>query len=119
MTDEYVNKVLLDLQTALAKLAAPATEQIAYLKKLELLPSADELALEFDDLVGLVPRLVEQGYLTQAQAQQLRGLDDILTEMSGSDELWTENALREHAIWREVRRLATLSEHAITWPVLN
>lgn len=119
MTDEYVNQVLLDLQSALAKLAAPATEQIAHLKKLELLPSVDELALEFDDLVGLVPQLVAQGCLTQEQAERLRGLDQILTEMSGSDDLWTENALREREIWQEVRRLAALSEHSITWPVLS
>lgn len=99
-------KVLASLQDVLARLAAPASAQIAYLQDLGVTPSIDELALEFDDIAVLVPELVENGRLTREQVETVMALDRTLQAMSGIDDLWNDAALRSDPRWAEVRELA-------------
>ena len=91
---------------ALKRLAAPAWEQRSYLASLGVLPLVDELALEFDDLVAFVPRLLEDGHLTRRQAEAIYAVDHKLTEMSRPDGPWDEADLGNHPDWADVRSLA-------------
>jgi hypothetical protein len=106
---ENSRQTLVDLEQALTRLADSAADQVAYLAKLGVLPSVDELALEFDDSFVLVPQLVRQGHLTREQAAMMASVSAQLARMSAMPELWTEAALRSHPDWEEVRRLAALS----------
>ena len=108
MATKETDKAVLELQNVLANLAAPAAEQIAYLERLGVLPLIDELALEFGDIVGLVPQLVEEGHLTADQATAVSAIDHMLSEMSDRHDLWTMDALLDHPAWQEVRRLAAI-----------
>ena len=88
------------LKTTLQRLAAPAREQVKYLRDLGTYPSLDELALEFDD--ALSPVRHELDALTV-----LRELDELLHRMSGpaNAELWEPGALTGDE-WQRVRALA-------------
>jgi hypothetical protein len=94
---------------ALTRLAAPASEQIAYVNLGRGLPvHIDELALELDDVYVLVPQLVGARWLTARQEALITVVSLRLGAMSGehNGELWTERALRECAEWKMVRALA-------------
>lgn len=100
-------QALLDqLVVAISRLARPPESQIAYLETLGTWPSADELALELDDVAGEV--LGPPALLSEHQKSVVRALDKQLGEMSGSDraELWSEEALRTSPEWERVRSLA-------------
>jgi hypothetical protein len=101
--------VLRQLCSVAKRLAAPAPDQARYLAALGTAPSVDELGLELDDLVAIVPRLVDDGVLSELQMKALTSLDRKLAEMSTSAELWTMNALVGHPTWAEVRRLAAVA----------
>jgi hypothetical protein len=53
------------LQEALKWLAEPYARQADHLKNLGVWPSTDELALELDDVVQLVPEAVGRGELSR------------------------------------------------------
>jgi hypothetical protein len=99
------------LQELLARLAAPAEEQIAHLQELGTWPSADELALELDDLVGFFPEARSRGELSEEEETLIRQVDDLLERMSGKEqaELWNVSQLASAKEWAEVRRLAGLA----------
>ena len=103
-----IENLLLDLKEVIGRLAAPPAEQVEYLANLGALPSADELALEFDDVAVLVPRLVERGGLTREQHQAIDTLARMLSEMSNNEDVWTEASLWVHPVWAEVRGLASV-----------
>ncbi|MFN8526679.1 MAG: hypothetical protein U0821_26545 [Chloroflexota bacterium] len=69
--------------------------------------SADELALQFDDVIGLVPQLVDQGMLSPEFATVAAAIDRRLDEMSHRSDksVWTIGALGGED-WRIVRELA-------------
>jgi hypothetical protein len=97
-----------DLAEAVKRLAAPAVEQIAYVRKRRCAPSLDELALEFDDEFQ---RLRDPDAARSTPAEYLaalKALDAQLDRMSGpaNADLWVEDALARPE-WREVRQLAT------------
>lgn len=104
--------LLTQLAGAVEKLAAPADEQIAYLDKLGVLPSIDEIGLEFDDVAAA--GLSASSGLSASQRDAVGQLDLILRDMStsGRENLWTPNALRSDSRWEVVRATArrTLSE---------
>jgi len=89
------------LVSALQRLTMPAEEQIQYLTDKGVAPSADELALEFDDALAGAP-------LSKRERKLLGPLDAHLNGMSGQHHaaLWTISALRTRSEWAEVRRLA-------------
>ncbi|BAC89374.1 hypothetical protein [Gloeobacter violaceus] len=107
--DKQLEQRLHALELCLLRLAAPADEQAAYLEKLGVSPSADELALEFDDSLAGLPVLVEKRLLTPRQAELVYAVDRRLTQMSEQQTLWTEEALHHHQDWAQIRELAALS----------
>ena len=97
--------LLEQLIVALSRLARPAEGQIAYLETLGAEQSADELALELDDVAE--GALSVPGLLSEEQQSLLRGLDRQLAEMSGKEhELWSQRALRTSPTWTQVRAAA-------------
>jgi hypothetical protein len=109
------DKVVEELCQVLGRLASPAQTQINYLQHLGVAPLADELALEFHDLYLLVPQLVVQRVLTHQQRKAVDAVSRKLDDMSPCQDtrLWTEDALRSHPDWMEVRRLATIAAKAL------
>jgi hypothetical protein len=92
------------LLDAVKRLAAPADEQAAYLRRLGSYPALDELALEFDD--ALAPARCASGG-SKAWQDGLRHIDAKLDSMSGEQNasLWDVDAL-DGSEWAEVRDLA-------------
>ncbi len=96
------------LQQALGRLAAPADDQIEYLETLGVAPSADELALELDDLVRQIPMAVQAGVLSIEAEIAIRRVDEKLDSMSSTQhsDLWWTNRLIDSREWKEVRNLS-------------
>jgi hypothetical protein len=82
------------------RLALPAAAQRNYLEAIGTAPSADELALEFDDvrphLTGLEPEAVVL----------VDRIDALLDSMSGPSPLWHVDALERSPQWASLRVLA-------------
>lgn len=91
-----------------ARLGAPASRQVAYLRQLGVHPSVDELALEFHELALLAGGSAARGELTGAEAELVARLDARLDAMSGAEHaaLWTPDALSSAPEWEGVRELA-------------
>lgn len=98
---------LAELYQALQRLASPAVQQRAYLRQLGDV-DADELALEFDDIVGTVKALVDAGRITPQLGDAIVAVDQQLATMSREDSegLWHAEALEESPAWTRVRELA-------------
>lgn len=94
------------LGSTLERLAADPADQLAYLRGLGSPESADELALELDDVLPAL--LGEPDALTPAQRASLQRLDAQLVAMSGAEraEVWTAKALSERPEWDVVRACA-------------
>lgn len=105
------------LRAAIARLAAPASEQQAYLQDL-FRPLAvdgdssaygcDELALEFEDYFISVEHMLGAKELSSQQADALRSLEAILEKWSGEQhyEFWRRDALQSDPRWADVRECA-------------
>jgi hypothetical protein len=102
LTMEWLESELIE---SVKRLAAPADEQVAYLRRLGSFPSLDELALEFNDM--FVPARATSSNAPSEWADALRRLDERLDEMSGqaNAELWLARALNGTE-WTQVRELA-------------
>ena len=100
--------LLVELLKSVARLSWPAAAQIHLLGMRGLLPSTDELALELNDLVGVLPQFVANGWLSEADASAITELDEMLGRISGAERsnLWTAQALEESSEWEAVRRAA-------------
>ena len=94
--------------SALFLLAKHPAEQISYLKDLGVEPSADELALEFEECVELMGTLAENGFISTDALKILNLLNRKLDVMSESSKikLWEFEGLFEYPEWEEVRDLA-------------
>lgn len=97
------------LTDAVRVLAAPASEQLDHLRRLGVLPSVDELALEFDDAFPPPPQLAASGFISPEAQGHLEALSHMLEKMSGYDPEWETPALEDSPAWAEVRRLAQLA----------
>ena len=103
-------EVLLALtQESLQLLAQPYGQQIDHLKEMGVWPSADELALELDDVAPLLPEAVRKGEISSEVELAVRRVSDKLGEMSGkrNAHLWTPDALANSSQWENVRLLAS------------
>ncbi len=91
------------MRAALLNLSASSAQQIARLEKLGVSPSADELALEFDDAFFLARDL-----LSGSLAKAIASLNELLEKMSNATDknIWSVEGLQKAAEWRHVRRLA-------------
>jgi len=89
------------LVLALQRLATPAREQVRHLDEIGANGSADELGLEFDEAAT-------GASLSPDAKHRVSVLDAYMTSISGptNAQLWTFDALRTRAEWKEVRRLA-------------
>ena len=89
----------------MALLAAPRAEQEDYLRVLGTFPSADELALEFNDEFMRVRTATYEG--SDAARAALTALDEALSGISGiaSERLWRCDALDDPE-WEHLRTLA-------------
>lgn len=88
-------------------LAADARQQLAYLHGLGLVELVDELVLQFDDAVVLLPRLSGEHLVSEQAAVAVRKVDAHLAQMSsGSADVWSEEAVRTSPEWGRVRELA-------------
>lgn len=91
---------------AVAILAAPADAQIAWLAGLGTRPSADELALEFDDWYQLLDQLQGIGVVSSSAVALSEDLSAVLTQLN--NEQWDESALTGPT-WTLVRHAAGLA----------
>lgn len=95
------------LVEAVAILAAPAEAQVARLSSIGTRPSADELALEFDDWYQLIPQLEALGIVSQRTADLADGVARALTGIREGQ--WEESALAANPAWNHVRQSAGLT----------
>lgn len=107
--------LLNQLRATVIRLAAPANEQAKYLRAIETLPSADELALEFHDLVISPKRLRSEAGASDELLDLLAKIDKKLSSFSGTShaEDWEASALARSRNWAEVRELAELALEAM------
>jgi len=98
-----------EIRAVLTRLAAPAAEQLHYLRGLGPSLVVDELALEFDDIAEATATTA--GVLSADQQEAVRSVGEQLESMSGSERryLWTPEALEETAEWETVRQRASLA----------
>ena len=97
---------LVNFVKAIGRLAMPAEQQVAYLEDIGTAPSADELALEFDEGFVLLPTFVERGWLSAHDAKIAAAIDESLGRMSGEQGPWDIADLATAPEWQEIRRLA-------------
>ncbi|MFD8604300.1 hypothetical protein ACFV1S_19875 [Streptomyces globisporus] len=91
---------------AVVVVAAPASDQVAWLDKYDVPP--DEIALGFDDAFRLAGRLVDEGPLSRDVLPLLQVIDEVFSEMSQDTDVdrWTREALSADAGWGRARQLA-------------
>lgn len=95
---------LLSLCEVVRRLASEPDEQIAYLTRLGVAPSLDELALEFEDVYSPLQPLIEAAPEGTTLAESLRALNSALSvEALG----WAFDNIRDPA-WSQVRTASTL-----------
>jgi hypothetical protein len=99
---------LVQLLRTLRNLASGPDAQKAFLVDLGTGDSADELALEFDDMYRPLVHQFDELNVPHSTVEKLARLDGLLDEMSGPQhaELWESDALQTSEQWSEVRRLA-------------
>jgi hypothetical protein len=114
MTDDELTTLWSMMNDALKHLAASPSEQREYLVKSGVAPELDELALELDDVIGLVPRFVETGWLSEEHSSLILAVSQKLGEMSGVEHanLWKFSALELSPEWATVRELANAARRA-------
>lgn len=93
------------LFSAVQALAMPGDEALA--RKADAVHRADRLVLDFDETyTEFIENLTELP--TDRQLQSLQALDTALSSLAtaANAELRTENAVRHHTCWAEIRDLA-------------
>lgn len=101
------------LVAALERLSEPAPRQIQWLSERQL-SLADELALEFDDVMPTVAELVELGVVAHSAEAALHAVDSSLEQLSEDESKWDLNALTVDPEWAEVRHRAAEALRALT-----
>jgi hypothetical protein len=96
------------LTAALTRLALPASEQVHYLEEIGTAPNTDELALELDDFIPMLPTAVRDGTLSKGQALAIKKVSDYVDSFSGPENaaLWETSELYSAPQWEELRRLS-------------
>ena len=103
------------LQRAILALTQPAEIQLALFP--DFVCKADELALDFED--GLYELVGHEDGITDTQRAAIEALDGLVTGWSGQQNasFWTEEALRSHPAWDEIRSAAKAVAAAFDWEV--
>jgi hypothetical protein len=108
------------LRQIVARLAAPAEEQVRYLDRIsESMPRVgspqdqpnDELALELEDIFLAANDMIAHAELTESEKDAVRQLGALLRTWSGAGNggFWRCRALFEDPRWEEVRACAARS----------
>ena len=93
------------LLSSVQRLAAPAEEQLRYVRELGV--GNDEIALEFDDVAGTRRTLVIDGMLSEEQAEAIAAIDVQLRRISSAGAVrWTDEAMRTGEDWAALRSAA-------------
>src|SRR6266487_2314091 len=95
-----------NLKNVTERLSWDSLKQREYLEKLGTFPLVDELALEFGDVVVLVPNLLQHEMLTPVAVRGLKKVEEQLSIMSDRAEVWTPEALANAVEWKDLRSLA-------------
>lgn len=99
--EEFAGGQLSALNSAVARLALPAREQIGYLEQLGTAPLVDELALEFDDIY--LAAAAQWG--ASSIRSELLGLLAQIDAALAAQNAWTVDDLESRS-WAEIRQLA-------------
>jgi len=105
------------LRQAIARFAADADEQHAYLESIFAHPTRtgdatgygnDELAEEFDGIYRATGHMLEWGEITQEEIDAAKPLEALLDQWSGEQnaDLWRREALWQDPRWEQVRQCA-------------
>ena len=109
-----------NLRDAVARLAAPADEQNAYLESIlgPLSPKNkgwaygnSELAQELDDYFCCASHMLQWGEISEEEIASVRPLEQMLERWSGQEhfEFWRREALWQDDRWEKVRECAKLT----------
>jgi hypothetical protein len=103
-----------ELERALLALSLPGADVLATLP--EGCAKADELALTYNHFLDAALQNFGSEF-TSAQQAALRGLEELLGEMSGTHQaaLWTDEAVQTHPKWLEVRSRAREARRLLGW----
>ena len=104
-----------NLKASIVMLAAPASEQSAYLTGLfrqidgddARFRPCDELALEFDDYWLPAQSLVDEGKLSSAQHAAIQRLSDYFDETVLELGFWRRESLFNDPRWQAIREIAS------------
>ena len=98
---------------AVLALAQPAEVQLSLFP--DFVCKADELALDFQD--GLYELVGHEDEITAPQRVAIDALDKLILAMSGEQNapFWTEDAVRSHSTWEEMRMAAKATAVAFGW----
>lgn len=96
------------LREELARLSSPAEVQESFLKDMGVWPSADELALELDDTISILPEALRRGDISAEEASAAAEVGELLKAMSGPEKaaLWDVGHLKIADEWERVRQKA-------------
>ena len=94
------------LRDIVSVLASPAEAQRLWLSNLGTYPSADELALEFEDFAVHVPQLVIAGFIDERASESLAGISTAFAAVPAEPEAWDAERSRESPEWIAVRQAA-------------
>ena len=103
------------LQRAVIALAQQAEVQLSLFP--DFVCKADELVLDFDD--GLYEMVGDEAEFTGEQRAAIEALDRFITPMGGraNANLWTDDAVRSHPRWEQIRSLARSAADAFGWDI--
>jgi hypothetical protein len=108
MSSEFVRA---QIESSLEVLSSSAADQLKFLERKGLAPSADELALTLGDFIVMLPAAVRDGVFSEGQAAAIQQVSDFTRSISGqeNDALWHVDQLASAWQWNEVRRLARVA----------
>lgn len=103
------------LRRAVIALAQEAEVQLSLFP--DFVCKADELALDFED--GLYEMVGHEAEFTDEQMAAIEALDRFISPMGGraNANLWTDDAVRSHPKWEQIRILARRAADAFGWNV--
>ena len=94
------------LRDIVAVLASPAEAQRLWLKNLGTYPSADELALEFDDYAVHAPQFVTAGFIDEQAREAIYEVSSALHAIPAEPEEWDAERALGSVPWERVRQAA-------------
>jgi hypothetical protein len=103
------------LKWSVLALTQPAEIQLSLFP--DFVCKADELALNFGE--GLLELAGYQDQITAEQSSAIDALDKLIVAKRGQAELdfWTDDAVRSHASWEEIRVSARAVADAFGWKI--